>query len=209
MNRPLSLLLSLALLASCANLTHADEISPLAKAYWKDKDGYDIPGAMTMVDYGSLPIALTQRCGKLFVNGSPADKLSSQNRAVLEAVTGLDSDAMVEKLKEQQSKPAHIRVEIAVLRQVGNGQLMRIPLAMLDPVDRVLAMQGGQQILQQKQLQAQIAAVARARSLAAGTVGVAAVAPTSTGPANVEQEGEFEGQFGDQSGPDTPGGVED
>ncbi|MHB8972490.1 MAG: hypothetical protein ACYC3X_21430 [Pirellulaceae bacterium] len=209
MNRSIYLLVLLASVACFVNLVHAGDDSPSMKTKWKDKDGYDLPGDMTLVDYASLPVTLTHRRGKLFVNGSPASKLSARTRTVLETVAGCDCNALVERLKQQRDKPLHLRVEFAVLRQIGNGQLLQMPVAQLAPADRLAAMQGGQQILQQRQLQAQVAAAQR-RSLAAAVArgSVPAVATQPTGAADFEQEGEFEGQFGDQSGPDGPGGVE-
>lgn len=209
MNRSIYLLASLVLSVCFVNATHAADESPLTKTNWKNKDGYDLPGEMMLVDYGAFPVTLTQRRGKLFVNRRLASTLSEENRSVIETVAGYDCDAIVEKLKQQRSKPAHIRIDIAVLRQIGNGQLTRMPVALLAPADRLLAMRGGQQILQQKQLQARIAAVQRQRLAGAATSG--AVTGTTTQPsgaANFEQEGEFEGQFGDQSAPDVPGGTE-
>ncbi|QDV85709.1 hypothetical protein [Planctomycetes bacterium TBK1r] len=186
-----------------------DYDSSSVKTQWNDKDGQPLPGQMEMVDFGSMPLTLTQRRGTLFVNSIPESKVSKANLEIVEAVTGANRDTIVDQLLKQRGRPARMQVDIAVLRQIGNGQLIRMPVAMLDPAGQLAARRLGQQILEQKRLQAQLVMAQRRRlATAMGTIPTG----TNSSAADFEQEGEFEGQFGDQDGPDGPelsGGKED
>ena len=192
-----------------ATYVHAQYQAPLSRTSWSDYSGYKFPEPMSIVDYGTMPVQLTLLGQDVMVNGRKTSQLNASDLKVLEAVAGKNVAAIAQALKEQR-RPATMQIEFAVMKQIDSGQLLRMPIAMLAPADQALAIQAGRQILQQRQFLAQMAA-AQTLARAAG-VAVSGV-PTLPGSAdaNYEQDGQFEGQFGDQTGPDLPGagGIED
>ncbi len=202
MKRLLSRCVPVLLLLGTHGVTEA-QTSSVSKSTWSTKDGYELPARIIMVDYGSKPVALSLRNAKLLVNGISAGKLSDADLATLEAVAGCNLDSIVRTLKEQK-RPAWLQVEFAVLRQIDDGKMVQMPIAMMAPDDRQFALQTIRQIGQTRQFMMQLAA---ARAI---PVGVGATSPVAAGASagNYEQQGQFEGQFGDQTGPDIPGAPE-
>lgn len=197
------------MLACGATYVHAQYESPLSRTSWSDNSGYKFPEPMSIVDYGTMPVQLTLLGQDVMVNGRKTSQLNASDLKVLEAAAGKNVAAIAQVLKEQR-RPATMQIEFAVMKQIDSGQLLRMPIAMLDPADQAVAIQAGRQILQQRQFLAQMAAAqVLARAAGVAVPGVPTV-PGLAG-ANYEQEGQFEGQFGDQTGPDLPGagGIED
>ncbi len=102
--------------ACLSSLLQAQNESPFAKSNWKDNDGKEMPNAMTIVDYGVMPLSLSLQGNKVLANNRPTDQLSAADRRVIEAVTGYDISSIAQTLKEQR-RPSHIQVEYAVLHK--------------------------------------------------------------------------------------------
>lgn len=196
----------------------------LQKSNWKGLDGVDLPNPMTIVDYVSTPLTLTQRRGVLFINQKSSKSMPAENRELVETIAGSSQAELVDQLVARKGKPIILPVDVGVFKQLKDGKLINLPIAKLDPADRILAQQAGQAIFQQQQLLAQAAlangqfrqttsgSAHRARLLAylaaGGVLPVGNALPGNVLPGNGFQQGKFEGKFGDQDGPDMPGQAE-
>jgi len=172
---------------------------------WSNYAGKKIDGEWTVANYGTAHAVVTRKRGHVFIDGTALEKLNDANRKKLRLITGYSPSEFAAKTARIGRKPSHIRFDVVVLRNIATGKLLSMPVAMLANRDRETAREIGRQIevARAEKLKTQMLLAAQLRKL-----GKLPPKTSKSGPANVEQHGEFEGQFGQQGGPDEKSGSE-